>query len=350
MKKAAYRSNRCLNCHHPLDVSDKYCSNCGQKNSIKRLTLYSFFDEFLSNFYAYDSKFRRSIALMFAKPGMLAREFVEGKRQKYANPFRFYLSVSLVFFIFTSMLTKWDKKELMKDTQLESGQTIQTSFDSIRKKEGALVDFEMDAKPQKDSIRKYSEQELKSYSFFKRAILKSQTFTDFQEQYPHKSTTEALKELGYELTTWNVYLYKKTRDSQQIFNSSGSGTDAFLNYLIEKLPFILFLSLPILTLCFKLVYFRHDITYAEHMAFLYSFMTFVFLIMLIQEIVEVCFNFTFEGIAALGISFYFYKSLRFFYHQERWKTIIKFVILNGLLMISTAVLTLVVLGVVFLMY
>jgi hypothetical protein len=312
--------------------------------------LRSFFDEFLSNFYAYDSKLKRSIVVMFTKPGKLAHEFVQGKRQMYANPFRFYLSVSLVFFIFSSLISKWDKQTLIKETEIELVKAQEKQKDSLLKTNAPLIEMDLGNDTKKDSNKMYAEKELSSYSFTKRVLLKTQTFSNYQKANPNKNKVEALQELGYQPTTWNLYLYKKTKDSEQIFNNEGSGSEAFLNYLIEKLPFILFLSLPLLTLCFKIVYFRHDITYAEHMAFLYSLMTFVFMIMLIQELFEVCFNFTFNGIATLGISFYFYKSLRFFYHQERWKTIIKFVILNGLLMISTAILTMVVLGVVFLMY
>ena len=78
-----YRGYECLNCETPLDSSEKYCHHCGQLNSTKRLTISDFIEEFLSNFYAYDSRLRNSIVSMFTKPGILAKEFNEGKRQKY---------------------------------------------------------------------------------------------------------------------------------------------------------------------------------------------------------------------------------------------------------------------------
>jgi predicted amidophosphoribosyltransferase len=56
-----YRGISCLNCNHPLDISDKFCPNCGQKNTTKRLALRDFIDEFLANFYAYDSKVKHTI-------------------------------------------------------------------------------------------------------------------------------------------------------------------------------------------------------------------------------------------------------------------------------------------------
>lgn len=106
-KARQYRGKKCLNCSTGLDISEKHCHQCGQLNSTKKLTIKDFFEEFLSNFYAYDSRLRNSILSIFTKPGHLAREFNEGKRQKYANPFRLFLSFSIVLFI-TFNLTEGD--------------------------------------------------------------------------------------------------------------------------------------------------------------------------------------------------------------------------------------------------
>jgi hypothetical protein len=98
-KLRKFRGTKCLNCETALDISEKYCHQCGQLNSIKKLTIKDFFEEFLSNFYAYDSRLKNSIVSIFTKPGVLVREFNEGRRQKYANPFRLFLSVSIIIFV-----------------------------------------------------------------------------------------------------------------------------------------------------------------------------------------------------------------------------------------------------------
>ena len=327
-----------------MDASDRFCSNCGQRNSVKRLTVGHFVDEFLSNFYAYDSKLRRSIVSMFLKPGGAARAFCEGKRNQFANPFRLYLSVSLTFFILTTMLSKWDRQNLIKDSQ-----TYQIQRDSILVA-NLPVQIRANDTTQRKSYKRYSEEEVAEFSFFKKVFYKSQTFYRYIDENPNKNVVEALDELNYKPSSWNIYLYKKTKDSHSLFDGQGQGTKAFVNYLLEKLPFILFLSLPLLTLCFKLVYLRHDITYAEHMVFVFSFMTFVFLMFLINTLSQLLFDFSFGWILIAGIAFYFYKSLRFFYQQQRSNTLIKFVILNGLLIVSTAILFVLVFGVVFLLY
>ena len=90
---------KCLNCGHPLELTDKYCSNCSQLNSTKQLSINDFFQEFMSSIFTYDSRLRYTIKDLLLKPGTITRNYVNGQRLKYANPFRFFLSVSIIYFI-----------------------------------------------------------------------------------------------------------------------------------------------------------------------------------------------------------------------------------------------------------
>jgi len=81
-----YRGTSCLNCEHPLDVSDKYCPNCGQLNSTKKLSFTDFSREFFGNFFAYDSRFRRTLSAMMFHPGKISKDYIQGKRERYTNP------------------------------------------------------------------------------------------------------------------------------------------------------------------------------------------------------------------------------------------------------------------------
>ncbi|MEL6976242.1 MAG: DUF3667 domain-containing protein, partial [Bacteroidota bacterium] len=89
-----YRGTECLNCGHPLDMSDKFCPNCGQANSTKRLVLKDFFDEFFHNLINYDSKLLKTLYTLLIKPGTITRDYIAGKRMSYTNPFRFLLSLA----------------------------------------------------------------------------------------------------------------------------------------------------------------------------------------------------------------------------------------------------------------
>lgn len=103
-----YRGTCCLNCEQPLQLADKYCSNCGQLNSTKKLAFDDFFNEFFAGVFAYDSRLRRTLKALLFHPGKISRDYIEGKRMRYANPFRFYLSASIIFFIIWSYTNEFN--------------------------------------------------------------------------------------------------------------------------------------------------------------------------------------------------------------------------------------------------
>ena len=90
-----YRGTKCLNCFQPLDRSEKFCHNCEQLNSTKKLA----FNDFFNEFFADDSRLYRTLSSLLFNPGKISKDYIEGKRQRYANPYRFYLTASIIFFI-----------------------------------------------------------------------------------------------------------------------------------------------------------------------------------------------------------------------------------------------------------
>ena len=200
-KSRQYRGKSCLNCETALDISEKYCHQCGQLNSTKKLTIKDFFEEFLSNFYAYDSRLRNSIVSLFTKPGILAKEFNEGKRQKYANPFRLFLSVSIVLFIVINFnnskedaLQGWDDQKFEENTVTEK-QTDSLKYDLL----GTDLNLNITSKKHqikfhKDSI--YTKKQLENDKSHIEYTITS--FRNFHLKYPEKSTEKSLIELGFE--------------------------------------------------------------------------------------------------------------------------------------------------------
>lgn len=332
-KDAKYRGTKCLNCNTPLDVSERYCHYCGQLNSTKKVTLSDFIEEFFSNFYAYDSKLRNSFISLFTKPGILAKRYNAGQRFTFANPFRLFLSVSIILFITFNL------------TDNSSPVTNKTENDQIKEADSVVVSNSFLGKNQQkellnlqeDSIyskKIIDENSLNSYKKTKFYIL---TFKNYHQKNLAKEPAEAFKKLGFENTTFNNFLYNKS-----ITFRTNDIEEEIFEYFKEKLPFLIFISLPIITLIFWLVFYRKDLNYTEHLVFVYSFYTFVFLVLILTNLVELL-N---ESIASLIsiISFcllfpyYLYRSLRNFYQFSRWKTLLKLIILHPLffLMLTTA--------------
>lgn len=219
-----YRSTECLNCHHPLDLSEQYCPNCGQLNSTKKLAFNDFFNEFFAGIFAYDSRLNRTLGVLLFKPGKISKDYIQGKRVRYANPYRFYLSASIIFFLIWSITRDFEG--------------IQTTPDP---KEAAVMDSilirERAQNPQLDSLLLsrvppipdtstskvvyYSEKELDTLSFVNRTHKKLEMFFNHYERTEEKNIDEALEELDYSNTRFNHWLYKKTVDAHVFLNEPG---------------------------------------------------------------------------------------------------------------------------------
>lgn len=350
-KDIKYRGTKCINCETSLDISEKFCHHCGQLNSIKKLTISDFIEEFFANFYAYDSRLRNSIISIFTKPGVLAKEFNEGKRHTYANPFRLFLSVSLLLFI-SFNLTKGDLEpnldkanEQLTAEQINEKRRIdslaiaalpkgETKENLIKKLNQKEIEYSKDSIYTKQFIDENISSGTKPFMY---TIL---SFRNYHKKYPEKTEEEALKALGFEVSFLNKTFYHKAR----LFKTNEIESEIF-DYFYEKLPFFIFLSLPILTLIFWIVFYSKNINYTEHLVFSYTFFTFMFICLMFFNFIELLS----EGLAnfATGISFaiifpiYFYKSLRNFYQQSRWITILKFILLNPLFFLFLGICTLV---------
>lgn len=90
-------SAKCLNCGHELE--GHYCSQCGQKDHPTRQPLKVFLADAFETLLNIDSRWFRSLKVLFLNPGILTREYLEGKRIKYLAPFRLYLSISIIYFL-----------------------------------------------------------------------------------------------------------------------------------------------------------------------------------------------------------------------------------------------------------
>ena len=91
------QSRACLNCGVPL--AGAFCSQCGQRDippypSVRDLVIDAFWE--LSG---WDGRFASTVRALVQRPGMLTREFLEGRRARYLSPLRLYLMASLVYFV-----------------------------------------------------------------------------------------------------------------------------------------------------------------------------------------------------------------------------------------------------------
>lgn len=90
----------CPNCGAEFD--SKYCPSCGQKRVDKHeFAVRHFFRHFLHEITHLDSnKILRTLTTLVARPGVITKEYLAGRKGQYINPIRVYLTVSAVYFLF----------------------------------------------------------------------------------------------------------------------------------------------------------------------------------------------------------------------------------------------------------
>ncbi|HUR60533.1 MAG TPA: DUF3667 domain-containing protein, partial [Opitutaceae bacterium] len=92
----------CQNCAAPL--RGPYCAKCGQHDVDYHRSFHHLTHDLLENLFHFEGKFFASVAWLLAKPGKLTAEFNAGRRQSQLNPLRFYIFVTVLFFLGVHLL------------------------------------------------------------------------------------------------------------------------------------------------------------------------------------------------------------------------------------------------------
>lgn len=93
----------CANCSTILN--GKYCHNCGQIGHIHRSLLHMV-EETLHGIFHFDTKAWRTIPSLIFKPGVLTRNYIDGKRASYVSPLALFLFLNFFMFFVLSQVFK----------------------------------------------------------------------------------------------------------------------------------------------------------------------------------------------------------------------------------------------------
>ncbi|AEM71094.1 hypothetical protein Murru_2055 [Allomuricauda ruestringensis DSM 13258] len=366
-----FRGVKCLNCGHSLDISDKYCPNCSQANSTKKLTLKDFIDEFFSGLINYDSKLIKSLSALLLRPGRITKDYVNGKRITYTNPFRFLLSLAFLYFLmftYNNQFSSWDRDVSkfngdiggtplvfntdsgnlgVDSTKLERQKTqALAQLDSLAGEDpetrnqlkqldtlsglGTLINNEI---TKRDSIMLSNPKAyfngLKSKSNLNAFFKKIDFFTKTIKRDTLTSYDQAALKYDIENTWSNKMAFNSANSILRAIKEPGS----WVNSTISKLPFVIFFFMPVFTVFIWLVYIRKNYTYTDHLIFSFHNQSLLFILLILSLTLDTIFNINSSGIFLLIFAFYLYKAMRKFYGQGRFKTIVKYIFLNTVFMI-----------------
>lgn len=346
--KLKFRGVECLNCGHPLDISDKFCPNCSQANSTKKLTLVDFFEEFFSNIISYDSRLLRTLAALLLRPGKITKDYIIGQRISYTNPFRFLLSLAIIYFLLIGFSGDFDRLDRFGSGRNELPVNFGSSMiedldfgDSEEERVKAMA--ELDSLELNDRISEQlkirdsiiiedPKNQLLTASkkpFFSSLFRKQEIFTTLIQKDTLYVFDDAKTKYGIEDTWHNKISFNTAQSLVRVKRQPG----AYLSSVFSKLPFMTFFYLPVFSIFIWLVYIRKKYTYTDHLIFSFHNQSLFFILLIVSYLIDAVFEIDTSGIFILIFAVYLYKAMRNFYQQGRFKTIVKYIFLNTIFVI-----------------
>ena len=202
--------------------------------------------DLISNYFALDSRFGRTLKPFFTKPGELTKQFMKGKRRAYAHPIRMYLIASLIFF---AVITQFSTQFITELNGLNLG-SEKVDSKSVEESPGSTTG---------------------SRGFFSRSLFSitdiNRDKLDSLAQIDRYTDAEVL-----DLATINP-LHPRTRYAGiQLVRVMRVGDEVFVSYLLKNLSIMMILLIPFFALLLKLFYYKeYYVTHIVHGLYLHSF-------------------------------------------------------------------------------
>lgn len=298
------KTKDCLNCGLSLNEIYNYCPRCGQENNDQNVSFGMLVREFFINYFSFDTKFVRSIKPFIFLPGFLTLRFNEGKRVSYVNPLRLYLIISVIFFFLSTLL-------------------VQNSFSDISIGNG---NQDLNAAVQGDSLS--SKRDSTNASNWKtlRDILEDESLNDVEAL----DSMQTIADLNISPDSFLGSLAFR-----QLRKVARKDFDVFAVYVVQNMPIMMFLLLPLFALILKLLYIRQKHLYVNHLIHGIHLHAFAFLLFTITLLAHLLINF--DDLLILWIivllqfliHIYALLSLKKVYQQGLLKSIFKLFILSN---------------------
>jgi hypothetical protein len=336
----------CANCGAPL--AGEYCSRCGQRHEPHVHTIAHFASEAFESITHADSRLWRTLGYLLTRPGLLTREFFDGRRASYLPPFRLYIVISVVFFL----VGMPDKLNVKPDSPAQ-GMDSATLLEQAKQ-------FESADNPMPEAMRK------RTAEYFRKEAAKAAESEAKGLKPPPADApapvadAQASEEDGESNNNVNLKMsgldyfcegFKKESGSDSAVRTAlrercqrlASGDGSSLGQVvIHNVPRAMFIFLPLLALVMKLLYWRPKRYYVEHLLFLIHNHAFVFLAAILVILVgRVPFMSPVMGWLGTGVSlyavWYIFRAMRNVYGQGRALTFAKYFTLGFTYVVISAV-------------
>lgn len=306
----------CENCQTPL--RGPYCSACGQHDFDVHRSFRHVFHEALESFFHFDGKFFSSIVDLLFHPGRLTVAFNAGKRVSQVPPLRFYVFVSLLFFVWLSF--NRDASNAINigsvDHAAASGLNLQRELQDDAEDKPASSAAAPQAEPAINSTTTGTATETPAATPAKKSTSDGLGYEDDHWVYRNKSGEDA---------TWGRWLADKLNHRHEI-------SETFLHFV----PKMLLLCLPLFALYTRVLFRRSGLVYLQHLVLALHLHTFAYLYRMFVDgwerlaaLISPGFGRVLLVISLLYAGVYFFLTLKRVFRESGLRTFVK----SGLLFV-----------------
>jgi hypothetical protein len=127
----AAHSHDCRNCgtYAPL----RFCPNCGQDTALHPPSAWEFVHEFITHYVALEGKLWKTMLLLTLQPGRLTTEYLAGRKARYINPLRIYITASFIFFLLIKVVGSDSNAPIQFSAPAEQGASVQAQIEGDKK-------------------------------------------------------------------------------------------------------------------------------------------------------------------------------------------------------------------------
>jgi hypothetical protein len=327
-------SAQCLNCG--TELKGPFCYFCGQPDRNFMRFFPALLRDLMEDLLDLDSRFIRTLKPLLFKPGKLTRDYMEGRRFRYAPPMRIYIFSSILFFLLAAVLSSNSVSfnvqddtlihigaDNLEDTQ-KVGEVLENLPESVRNNvsvEQIIQDVEEDEKRADKGEFKLGD-------------------IQFNEEPWNRETNPV------DIKWLPVWLNDRINDEIEGSPQKAEQINGNPNLLIDKvfdiLPATMFLLLPFVALIFKFWYLFAKRYYVEHLIFSlhnHSFIFVTLILILLADLAVDQFNANSYATAAtwaqwlqiilgIWIPLYLLVSLRTVYRQNWFLTLGKYLVIG----------------------
>lgn len=309
----------CLNCG--TTVTGRYCPDCGQENVEPKESAWHLIVHFFNDVTHFDGKFFSSIKYLLTKPGFLTEEYVKGRRAGYLNPIRMYLFISAVFFLLLMSVFKNDSQLVHLDEEDKKPDT------SVARKALTKVARGLDSLDK--ALEEQDNKKIKVQMGDENLSI-TKTSDWYETVHEYDSVQHALPKGERDNFIVRYFTRKAVASSEYSQKNPGQMKHQIWANYYHSLPYMFFISLPLVALLFQLFYIRRkQFYYVSHGIFVIHFYCFVFIVFMLIKTFGMFGNWgnIVRAILTIGTFLYLFLAIRRFYKQGWFKTFVKFILI-----------------------